>query len=278
MEAAGEERIGRWRPLKMRVLQSLKTRVAHVTELKPVGIAIGKLFDERIPSRGLRIHSNGLAPEVKSQLLFRTYESAEIRAVCRHLRSDLDVIELGASIGVLSCHIRRKLAIDRHLYAIEPDPDLVKLFEQNLKINGINCGVTILNRAISNISGEQSFVRGNTNLSGHTPQVCHGGSLTVEGTTMSDLIAHLGVGEYALVCDIEGLEIELLAEEFEAFRNCEQIIVELHQREYSDSERLIQQLQHAHRFSLQARYGSVYVLTRSARVEKQYVRAGRQTA
>src|SRR5689334_10363390 len=115
----------------MKVLQSLKTRAARTTELKPIGIAIGKLFAERIPSRGLRIHSDGLASEIKSQLLFATYESAEIRAVCRHLRTDLDVIELGASIGVLSCHIRRKLAIDHHLYAIEPDPDLVKSIEHN---------------------------------------------------------------------------------------------------------------------------------------------------
>src|SRR5690349_13747309 len=121
----------------MNVFQTLKTRMARVTELKPIGIAIGKLFDERIPSRGLRIESRGLAPEVKSQLLFGTYESAEIRAVHRHLRSDLDVIELGASIGVLSCHIRRKLAMDRHLYAIEPDPNLVKSIEENLQANGL---------------------------------------------------------------------------------------------------------------------------------------------
>ncbi len=249
-----------------------------MTELRPVGIAIGKLFDERIPSRGLRINSNGVAPQVKSQLLFGTYESAEIRAVCRHLRSDLDVIELGASIGVLSCHIRRKLAMDRHLYAIEPDPDLVKLIEENLQANRLQSGVTVVNRAIAKSSGEQSFVRSTTNLSGHTTQPSANGTITVEGVTLRDLIAQFGIGEYALVCDVEGFEAELFADDFEAFRKCQQIIIELHQHERNDSERLIQHLQHSHGFNLQARYGSVHVLARSAPAEAQYVRAHRQSA
>ena len=262
----------------MNVFQTLKIRMARSVELKPIGIAIGKVSDERIPSRGLRINSRGLAPEVKSQLLFRTYESAEIRAVCRHLRSDLDVIELGASIGVLSCHIRRKLAIDRHLYAVEPDPDLVKSIEQNLKAHGLRPGVTIVNRAISKNLGGQKFIQGNTNLSGHATQLSTNETITVATLTLGDLIAQFGIGEYALVCDIEGSEAELIAGEFAALDKCEQIIVELHRREDSDPERLIQQLRRRHGFNLQARYGNVHVLARSAPAEKQLVRAVRQSA
>jgi FkbM family methyltransferase len=262
----------------MDVLQFLKVRLARMTEPKPIGIAIGKLFGERIPSRGLRIHSRDLTPQVKSQLLFRTYESAEIRAVCRHLRSDLDVIELGASIGVLSCHIRRKLAINRHLYAIEPDLNLMKSIEKNLRANGLYSGVTILNRAISKVSGEQNFVRRKSNLNGHTAQLCQRGTMTVEGVTLSSLIGQLGIGKYALVCDIEGAEAELIAGDFEAFNKCEQIVIELHQRDHSDSEQLIEQLKNRHGFTLQAQYGKVYVLARPAPENQQYVRAGLQSA
>lgn len=262
----------------MNVFQTLKTRVARVIELKPIGIAIGKLFDERIPSRGLRIESRELAPEVKSQLLFGTYESAEIRAVRRHLRSDLDVIELGASIGVLSCHIRRKLATDRHLYCVEADPELVNSIERNLQANGLNWRITILNRAISKISGAQNFIRGDTNLSGHATQLSPNGTTTVEGVTLRDLIAQFGIGEYALVCDIEGFEAELVAGEFEALRKCRQIIIELHQCEDRNSERLIGQLRTSHGFSLQAQYGNVYVLERSAHAYGQNVRTSMQTA
>lgn len=262
----------------MRVLQVLKLRVARLTELKPVGMAIGKLFDERIPSRGLRIQSRGLAPQVKSQLLFHTYESAEIWAVRRHLRSDLDVIELGASIGVLSCHIRRKLAIDRRLYTVEPDPDLVKATEQNLQANGLDSGVTIVNGAISKSSGEQNFIRGNTNLNGHATQLSINGTIAVESVTLGELIAQFGIGEYALVCDIEGFEAELFTDDFEALGKCGQIILELHQLEDSGRERLIEQLQLMHGFNLQARYGNVHVLARSAPAEKQHVRSARQSA
>lgn len=249
-----------------------------MTELKPIGIAIGKLFDERIPSRGLRIDSCGLAPEIKSQLLFRTYESAEIRAVCRHLRRDVDVIELGASIGVLSCHIRRKLATDRYIYCIEADPELMNSIERNLQANGLNWRITILNRAISNTAGAQNFIRGDTNLSGHATQLSPNGTTTVEGVTLRDLIAQFGIGEYALVCDIEGFEVELVAGEFAALRKCRQIIIELHQCEDRNFERLIGQLRTSHGFSLQAQYGNVCVLERSAHAYEQNVRTSMQTA
>ncbi len=215
---------------------------------------------------------------MKSQFLFRTYESAEIRAVCRHLRSDLDVIELGASIGVLSCHIRRKLAMDRHLYAIEPDPELVKLIERNLQTNGLRSRVTVVSRAIAKSPGKQSFVRSTTNLSGHMIQPSANGTIAVEGLTLRDLIAQFGIGEYALVCDIEGFEAELFAHEFESLNKCEQIIIELHHREDSGPERLIEQLQHRQRFNLQAQYGNVYVLARSEPAKKQHARSARQTA
>jgi len=59
------------------------------------------------------------------------------------------VIELGGSIGVISCLIRRHIDEDRKLIVVEADPRLVPALQANLDANGCSADVTVLGGAIS---------------------------------------------------------------------------------------------------------------------------------
>jgi hypothetical protein len=65
-----------------------------------MGKLIGLIWNNRIPHRGSRIEvpADG-DPRVNAMLYWGIYESAEIRFVRRYLGNELDVIELGSSLG-----------------------------------------------------------------------------------------------------------------------------------------------------------------------------------
>jgi hypothetical protein len=77
--------------------------------------AVCLVFRSHVPFKGLRIavSKNREARRTKCALVFRMYESAEIRFIHRYLPNNIDVIELGSSIGVTSCEIRRMIKHDR---------------------------------------------------------------------------------------------------------------------------------------------------------------------
>lgn len=244
-----------------------KRALARVLELPFVGSSIGWVLNERIRSRGLTIETSGLAPKIKSQLFFGTYEAAEIRAVQRHLRPDLDVIELGASIGVLTCHIRRKVAAGARLYAVEASAEAAAMISRNLRHNGLQDNVTVLNAALTADSAPVQFDPGSTNIAG---RVCDGPAnaqgIAVRPVTLAELVAELGFVEYSMVCDIEGSEVGVLSSESAALARCAQMIIELHPAKFRNRlytvDDLVGILQTAYGYRLRSRYGNVCVFDR----------------
>ena len=247
----------------MTAVQRAKQSLARLSEMEILGVSVGRAFNEVVPSRGLRIDTRELAPSIKSQLLFRTYESSEIRAVRRYLRSDLDVIELGASIGVLSCHIRRKLQPTRRLYCVEANERAAKMIPVNLELNRLNDNVTVIHAALAYGDCETQFRPSETNISGRIGEESASSSVSVPAITLETLIRNLSIGEYALVCDIEGSEAEMIIKDASALRKCAQMIIELHPSAgWSNPDDLIALLCGSCNFSLLYRQGGVCVLER----------------
>jgi len=75
------------------------------------GIIAARVLGDRIPHRGLIIDTSSpvVTPNIKAALLLQGYESGEYRFVRRYVPTDCDVIELGGSLGVISCTIRRRI-------------------------------------------------------------------------------------------------------------------------------------------------------------------------
>jgi FkbM family methyltransferase len=245
----------------------IKKVLASILCYPLVGLLVGLILRNKIPHKGSRIEVplNG-DPRVSAMLFWGIYESSEIRFVRRYLGDDLDVIELGSSLGVVSCEITKKLAGKKKLVCVEANEQIFQILRKNVLYNAPVQEVSFIHGAID-YSGKEviDFVIGDSNLSSHTDS----GAMTtlkkinVPAVTLSALLESEGIDEYALVCDIEGAEAALFAQDRQAFVHCKRMIIELHDTFYNnyayEVQDLIELIQKETEMLLRDRYGSVCV-------------------
>jgi FkbM family methyltransferase len=250
---------------------ALKSAAAAMLCHPLLGRLIGLAFAGRVPHRGARIRVQpGGDPRMNAYLLWGMYESAEIRFVEQYIPRNLDVVELGASIGGVSSYLAQRLAPSTRLVCVEANPDIIPILEDNLARNAPGCDVRIFAGAISaGASKTVTFELGESTLSS---RLGDGGAQadrpvrTVPALTLGELLEREGLGDYALVCDIEGAEAELFSNESAAFARCRAIVIELHEivmlgRNWTIDD-LITLIETAAGIPLTARYGEVCAFVR----------------
>lgn len=213
--------------------------------------------------------SDFIGPQAKAYLFWGMYESAEIRFVKKYLRRDLDVVELGSSIGVVSSHIGRKIGPTKRLVCVEANPALMGLLEENVRHNAPGCAAEYVHAAIR--AGESpvvSFARAENHLGSRLGGGDAVGSTTevsVPGIALSDLLRRFNLSDFSLVCDIEGAEAGMILEPG-ALSRCRQFIAELHDVVFEGRswtpESLCAAVQEKHGLVLQDRYGPVFFFNR----------------
>lgn len=164
---------------------------------------------------------------MKLELLTGRYELPERNAACRYIRKEWPVVELGGCIGVVSCIANKLLENPRAHVVLEANPLVIPHLESNRDAN--SCSFKIINRALAYDSSTVTFnplldFWGNSldNGAGHEPPV------TVPATQLRQILQEEQFEKYALICDIEGQEYELVMQEADALRNAELIIMEVH--------------------------------------------------
>jgi FkbM family methyltransferase len=220
--------------------------------------------DTGIPFRGIKIYiPDTISPEIAAMLYWEAYESAEIRFVNKYLNPKTDVIEIGSSIGGVSCQIGKRLDKDSKLICVEANPTLIETLNRNLKINNISA--TIVNKAIGQDELIHFQVSENNLISHERKRIpttdLESRILKLETIQLSKLLNENNITVYNLVCDIEGAEINLILEEPEAFKNIQSIIIELHTTQYNNKIYQVPDLVnliHALDFRTVDVYGNVY--------------------
>jgi FkbM family methyltransferase len=243
--------------------QATKNRIGAVLCHPLVGRALATLSGDRIRSGALRIRTShpSISPRTKAQIFWGIYESAEIRFVERHLRSDLDVLEVGSSLGVVSSHARSRQGASGRMVCVEANPDLIATIEANLAANCPGRAFTVLNRALDyehpggktrlRLSGDTSesqlgrLSRSGDGASGVVREV------EVPSTTIASLVRESGLRDYALISDVEGAEAGFVFADRAELDGCRQIIIELHDTEHAGRRLRWQDLRDA----LVARFG-----------------------
>jgi FkbM family methyltransferase len=164
----------------------------------------------------------------KVAMLTNFYELPERRAIARYLRRDLPVVELGGSIGVVAC-VTNRLLNDRTAHiVVEANPLAIPHLERNRQLN--RCKFEIVNCAIAYGSNTVTF-RPSSDMCGNSVSTAGDESpVTVPTTQLRDLLRHRGFGRFNLVCDIEGMEYELVCHEADVLKNADTIIMETHAR------------------------------------------------
>ena len=248
-------------------MKTLVNRVVGTALTRPVvGRIAAKLLRNRVPHRGLVVDTSDpvVTPPIKAALLFRAYESAEYRFTKRYLPRDIDVVELGGSIGVISCTLRRHIASNRSLTVVEADSRLARVLRRNLVLNGCEQGTTVREVAIAYGGADTvQFTTGASSVSGRIADAnaIPGTVVEVPARTLRQVVVEAGVTEYALISDVEGVEWDVLDNDLDTLAGARVLIMETHARAGSGShDAFIARLLATGRFTLLAQHGAVVAL------------------
>lgn len=211
---------------------SLKVRVARLLCSPSIGAVARKVLSDRIPSRGLVIETDNpfVRSETVASILWGLYERAEISLVRRCLPLGLDVVDLGASIGVVSSHAASVMKEGSRLVSVEANPGILDLLERNVRRNAPWIRHRVVHAAISYGSNTMvDFAVAGRNIdSGLVTTGGRGVACRVPAATLGQVLREHGLGEYALIADIEGAEAEVLRWDRGALQRCVVAVVELH--------------------------------------------------
>lgn len=193
---------------------------------------VGTLSGRAVFDRNGRILTpDNCTPYTRCGIIFGAYEYSEKYLVRRWLPRDSDVIELGASIGVVSREILRCIGKSNKFVAVEAVPDLAALARANIGRLHQPKRWQILSAAIAYHCSEVSFTAGPEHVAGRVvaDNNRHGEeTITVRTTTLSSILTEFGVSTYSLVMDIEGAEHEVISHDRAALDGCRCLIGELH--------------------------------------------------
>ena len=185
----------------------------------------------------------------------------------KYLNPALNVIELGGSIGVVSSHIVAQLKPSVKLISVEANNRLLKLLQINLsRYSQYKANYQILNYAINYTSEFVYLNLSGKNTSTTTKVVEENTGVSVKSKTIKSIVSELQLGQYALVCDIEGSEIDFILNEDCVLDNCLQLIIELHNTIYMNVNYsindMINLIQSKHKFKLIEQSGHVFYFTK----------------
>lgn len=250
-----------------------KKFIAHWLCHPWVGALLRWLLRNRINFRGCIIHTDDQAipSSTVASLFWGLYEKAEVMLVRSHLRTDLDVVELGSSIGGVSSHIARLLNPECKLICVEADPDLSAVLRRNLNANGGE-KAAIFSGAID-YSGQRHVIFSSNPFNRAVSRV----ALTdtpytkaVHAVTLHSIIADYAVtDDFVLVSDIEGAEIGFLRQDVDTLKRCQQMIIELHRGAHNgkvyEVDEMSRMIQNELGFELSSRRGNVFLFERLSR-------------
>lgn len=200
------------------------------------GNLIAFFYKNQIPNGNCIIDTDcpTVTGATKARIFWGIYETPEIAFVKKYLNPELDVIELGSSIGVLASHVGKKINSSCKLICVEANPILLKTLQKNLELNITKPNVNIVHAAIDYVY-EQNWVEftiSNNSLdSGIKDIKLQKEKIKVATTTLSNIISKYGIDNYTLICDIEGAEYDLFMNENEVLKNCKQLHLEMQENE-----------------------------------------------
>jgi FkbM family methyltransferase len=209
---------------------------------------------------GCRFNLDRIADsQTKVALIMNQYEAPERHAVARYVRRHLPVVELGASMGVVACVTNRVLKSPAGHVVVEANPLVIPQLEHNRALN--RCRFEIVNRAIA-YGMESVTFRPSSNVSiSSITAVGDQEPVTVQTIELRDIVRDRGFTRFNLICDIEGLEYDLVCHEMDVLKNADTIILETHARFMGEDKYrlMVSKLEHAG-FRIVKEIGFVLVL------------------
>ena len=203
--------------------------------IAPLKLRFINLADKKVfKNRGVRLYidSHKISYNMKLELL-SGFERTVEKCVRKYLPADLDVIELGAGVGFISTFASGITLDSRDYIAVEANSRIIPVLSKNKEVNDADFKIENLsyepNRAISNLRLSEDFWGSSTKQEKIRDPAQ---TLTIESTNLQRLVEEYDFNKFALICDIEGGEIDLINNELEFLkRKCLFMIIEFHNLE-----------------------------------------------
>jgi FkbM family methyltransferase len=185
---------------------------------------------------GVRFTLPSWADDVKRNILKGHYEEAERRLVAKWLDGSRTVVELGGAFGIVSGVVGARLAPDVRHIVVEANPALVEFCRGNAgAARPVGAPVTAIGAAIAyGVDGHAEFWPSDAFLGSHLARAGDQGTIRVPATTLRRVLADCDVGEFDLVSDIEGAELDLVRSDADMLSRCRLAIVEVHPDLFAD--------------------------------------------
>ncbi|PHR30923.1 MAG: hypothetical protein COA38_09345 [Fluviicola sp.] len=178
----------------------------------------------------LNVSSMSIRGKIVALLFFSKYEKEEIQLIQSHMRPDLPIIDLGASIGAVSMNAAQLST--QNIICVEANPALIDVIQLNLLENQIGPDrFEILNCAVVGEKEDGETVhfetRGSNEL-GKLTDCKTNSSIDVKGSSLGKLVKSRKLDEFILISDIEGAEAAFLFHDDNCLDKCDQLFIELH--------------------------------------------------
>lgn len=225
-------KVSSWRPLVFGCLDAAALGPASAFWQRQMPWYAGKYVERRgsvvtIDGCRLDVSAPTFSTFQRGCFWLQRHEKPERIAVARFLDPDLPVIELGASTGLLSCLIGRRLRRPDQHVAVEANPDLIGILERNRGLNGGS--FSIVHAALAYDVEAIEFTRGEDHLAGRAKATGRVES-PIDSVTLRQLLDRFAFSRATLVCDVEGMEVELWRRERDTIVDrIPWLIVELHE-------------------------------------------------
>jgi FkbM family methyltransferase len=192
-----------------------------------IGLVLRTLFRDKIKfgKATISVDSTLVKNHTVGLIAMGRYERDEIELCRKYIPSNSDIVELGASIGVLTSVLKNQCKAKK-IICVEANPLLKSLLEKTLSINEKTNDIKLYNLAISDNNRPVYFTSRNSNELGKISSKKT--ELQISSKTLDELVKENSLGEYSLVCDIEGAESSFILSD-SALKGCQRIIIELHE-------------------------------------------------
>lgn len=200
-----------------------------------------RFFEKRIHGYRMLIdlEDRGIS---RSLLLFGTREIDHKVLLEQIAQPGMTVFDIGANIGYYALMELGLIGPDGKILAVEPSPSNIALLKRNLTLNGEGDRITVLEGAVSDTPGTESFhLSAHSNLgtfhaNGSAAQMLSGEQISVRTYTVPELAEQYGPPDLIRM-DVEGHEVEVIRgmlKAIKADRLRPTIIFETHLSRYSE--------------------------------------------
>jgi hypothetical protein len=158
------------------------------------------------------VKSSPLDPKTRRRLMRGLYETSERDLIQQFIRPGDQILELGASVGIVSSFLAKRAGPTGRLVSVEADGRLEHPFRKQLALNGLAAGwvhalaCPIWSEAVPDATARQSFARSERTLSGRAAAAVANAEPGPVWLTAGAVCRQQKLAPTALVVDIEGSE------------------------------------------------------------------------